>query len=174
MSYYTVPTATFETPYFYLTRRQYEYEEGKKHNLISIGGPEKNIEEGGLYAFEDDFPDDAEQEIDAFVREVYDVDPNKKIEYVFTWHGLMGYTKNGVRLIGLEPKNHVLLYNLGCNGVGILPSIYGGRKVAALLDGASLPPSIFDIPARDTTSRPTILSTESDVPERYARAPSAV
>lgn len=157
MSYYSVPTATFETPYFYLTRRPYEYEKGAKHNLISIGGPEKNIEEGGKYAFEDDFPDDAEEQIDTFVRKVYSVEPNRKIDYVFTWHGLMGYTKNGVRLIGLEPKNHVLLYNLGCNGVGILPSVYGGRKISALIDGAKLPPSMFDVPASDTKS-PVALS----------------
>jgi glycine/D-amino acid oxidase-like deaminating enzyme len=155
MSYYTIPTATFETPYFYLTRRPFEHESGMKHNLISIGGPEKNLEESTLYAFEDDFPDDAEEQIDDFVRKVYNIDPNKKIDYIFTWHGLMGYTKNGVRLVGVEPKNPVLLYNLGCNGVGILPSIYGGRKVAALISGASLPPSIFDVPARDVYSAET-------------------
>lgn len=152
MSYYTVPTATFETPYFYLTRRPYEFEKGAKHNLISIGGPEKNIEEGGRYAFEDEFPDEAEEQIDSFIRKVYAVEPNRKIEYVFTWHGLMGYTKNGVRLIGFEPKNKVLLYNLGCNGIGILPSVFGGRKIAALLDGVKLPPSIFDVPVSETKS----------------------
>jgi glycine/D-amino acid oxidase-like deaminating enzyme len=61
----------------------------------------------------------------------------------------MGYTKNGVRLIGPEPKNAALMYNLGCNGVGILPSIYGGEKISRLIGGETMPPSIFDVPHKD-------------------------
>jgi glycine/D-amino acid oxidase-like deaminating enzyme len=38
------------------------------------------------------------------------------------------------------------MYNLGCNGVGILPSIYGAKRIAQLLAGETLGPSIFDIP----------------------------
>ena len=56
----------------------------------------------------------------------------------------MGYTPNGVRLVGVEPKNRVLLYNLGCNGVGILPSIFGGDRISHILAGEKLSPSIFD------------------------------
>lgn len=151
ISYYTDPRVGIENSYFYLTRRPYEYEKGTPHNLISVGGPDHDIAETFPYRFEDDFPEEAGEKIDAFVRTVYDPDPNKKIEYIFTWHGLMGYTRNGIRLIGPEPKNPVLLYNLGCNGVGILPSIHGGRKIAALLHGATLPRSIFDVPVRDTS-----------------------
>jgi hypothetical protein len=62
----------------------------------------------------------------------------------------MGYTKNGIRFIGPEPKNNVLLYNLGCNGVGILPSIYGGKKISRHLAGESVEKSIFDVPERYT------------------------
>ncbi len=155
ISYYTDPSTGIENSYFYLTRRPYEYEKGLKHNLISVGGPDKYVDESSPYTLEDDFPDEAEEKIDAFIRGVYSIDPNKKIDYIFTWHGLMGYTKNGVRLIGAEPQNPVLLYNLGCNGVGILPSVYGGRKVAAILDGARLPRAIFDVPRSDNTARPT-------------------
>ena len=83
-------------------------------------------------------------EIDRFMKKLYDVDPNKKIEYQFTWHGLMGYTPNRVRLIGSEPKNPVIMYNLGCNGVGILPSIYGAKRISDIVAGKKLPPSMFD------------------------------
>jgi len=154
VSYFIDPSANIENSYFYLTRRAYEYEKGMEHNLISIGGPDISVEEKISYSHEDDYPEEMEEQIDKFVRKVYDTDPNKKIEYIFTWHGLMGYTKNGVRLIGPEPQNPVLLYNLGCNGVGILPSIYGGKKISLHLAGASVPKSIFDVPAKAVASAP--------------------
>ena len=56
----------------------------------------------------------------------------------------MGYTPNRIRLIGSEPKNHALLYNLGCNGIGIIPSVYGGRRISRIIAGEKLKPSIFD------------------------------
>lgn len=148
ISYYTEPIAGIENDYFYLTRRPYEYEKGHHHNLISVGGPEYDPEEGEAYNFEDGFPEEAGAKIDEFVRIVYDVEPNRKIEYAFTWHGLMGYTRNGVRLIGPEPQNPILLYNLGCNGVGILPSVHGGRVIARHIAGERLPKTVFDVPAR--------------------------
>ncbi len=133
-------------PYYYLTRRPYEYEGTRDVNLISIGGPELRLEDASVYGSDSEYPDDVISTIDAFVKKTYDTDPNKKIDYVFTWHGLMGYTRNGVRLIGAEPANGVLMYNLGCNGVGILPSICGSKRIARLLAGETLGPSIFDIP----------------------------
>ena len=47
-------------------------------------------------------------------------------------------------MIGVHPGRPSLLYNLGCNGVGFLPSIHGGRQIARLLSGEQLEPSIFD------------------------------
>ena len=149
ISYFTDPSADPDNSYFYLTRRGYEYEKGVEHNLISVGGPDVSVTDTETYSPEDDFPDEMEEVIDTFVRRVYNTEPNKKIDYLFTWHGLMGYTKNGVRLIGPEPKNPVLLYNLGCNGVGILPSLHGGREIARHLVGEKVEESIFDVPARD-------------------------
>ena len=73
--------------------------------------------------------------------------PKKKVDYTFKWHGLMGYTPTGVRVIGPDPANKVLYYNLGCNGVGLLHSIYGGYKISEFLQNKKMPPSIFD-PAR--------------------------
>lgn len=148
VSYYTDPLASVENSYYYLTRRPYEYEKGTKHNLICIGGPDENLAEDESYSHEDEYPEDAIARIDQFVHRVYDIDPNKRIDYIFTWHGLMGYTRNGIRMAGPEPQNPVLLYNLGCNGVGILPSIHGGRKIARHLAGEKVEKSIFDVPAR--------------------------
>jgi glycine/D-amino acid oxidase-like deaminating enzyme len=70
----------------------------------------------------------------------------------------MGFTPNGIRLVGPEPLNPVLLYNLGCNGVGLMPSIFGGRKIARFLAGEVLPPSMFDpVDQRVSEARPSIL-----------------
>lgn len=146
LSYFTDPSTAFDNSYYYLTRRPYEYEKGTTHNLISIGGPDSNLEDTTPYSRDDEYPEEYAEEIDEFVKSTYDSDPNTKIEYQFTWHGLMGYTKNGVRMIGPEPSNPILLYNLGCNGIGILPSLYGSSKIARHIRGDIVEPSIFDIP----------------------------
>ena len=64
--------------------------------------------------------------------------------YDFHWHGLMGYNDSGLRVVGAHPRCRRLLYNLGCNGVGFLPSVYGGHRLSQLLAGCSLRPSVFD------------------------------
>jgi glycine/D-amino acid oxidase-like deaminating enzyme len=130
-------------PYFYLTRRQHELED-RSHNLICVGGPEVEIPDRKEYIRDYDYSEKYQKEINNFIKEVYDPDPNKKIDYQFTWHGLMGYTPNRIRLIGVEPKNPVLLYNLGCNGIGIIPSVFGGKRISKILAGEKMRPSIFD------------------------------
>lgn len=132
-----------DDPYFYLTRRPHELGD-TKHNLICVGGPELSIDDREEYLFEYDYPEKMPQDINNFIKKVYDPDPNKKIDYQFTWHGLMGYTPNRVRLIGEEPKNRTLLYNLGCNGIGIIPSVFGGRRISRIIAGENLRASIFD------------------------------
>jgi glycine/D-amino acid oxidase-like deaminating enzyme len=154
ISYLNEPDPNTNDPYFYLTRRLYEYELAKESNLISIGGPEESLEDSSVYSKDTEYPDEMVEMIDEFVKKTYDKDPNRKIDYEFTWHGLMGYTKNGVRLIGREPKNPRLLYNLGCNGVGILPSIFGGKRIARTISGESMDSSIFDIPETYEKNKP--------------------
>lgn len=130
--------------YFYVTRRPYEFGKDKKLNMISVGGPGHFIDHHRLYDRFRPYPQEKVEEIDAFVKRNYEYDTSSNIEYQFTWHGLMGYTKNRVRLIGFDTATDKLLYNLGCNGVGLLPSIYGGWKVAELLKGTKFPPAMFD------------------------------
>lgn len=134
-------------PYYYLTRRPYDFGTGaerRAHNLISIGGPERNLEDRKEYIAEYEYPDRYAEQIDAFIKKVYETDPNKHIDYIFTWHGLMGYTRTKVRIIGHEPKNPRLMYNVGCNGIGILPSLYGAWKIGQLCKGTSFKPQVFD------------------------------
>lgn len=134
--------ADYKDAYYYLTRRPYSHGE-KKYSLVCVGGPERILPDRAQYDASASFPADLEEELDRELRRTYhDLPPAATRQ--FLWQGLMGYTRNGIRRIGFEPKNKTLLYNLGCNGIGILPSIYGGKRIAELLAGMSLPQSIFD------------------------------
>ncbi len=133
-------------PYFYVTRRSYEYEEKALHNLVSVGGPDFALEEHAKYSRDLEFSTTAKAQLDEFVSRTYDKTLEK--DYAFMWHGVMGYTRNLLRMIGPDPDHSHLLYNLGCNGVGILTSIFGGYKVARMIKGDKFLPSIFDIPKR--------------------------
>ncbi len=130
--------------YFYLTRRPFEYEGAAAENLICVGGPDKELPELKAYLRSDGCDEQYRDEITEFLAADYKRYPGRETPYKFCWHGLMGYTKSRVRLVGREPLNEVLHYNLGCNGVGLLPSIMGGERIAKLLNGDQLPPSIFD------------------------------
>ena len=115
------------------------------------------------YSKDHSYPEEAKTAIRAFVRKTYR-HTARTFSYSHLWHGLMGYTPNGIRCIGTEPCNEVLLYNLGCNGVGILPSFYGGFRISQILQGEVLGPSIFD-PA----DRRCVLPEKTYPPRQRAR-----
>jgi glycine/D-amino acid oxidase-like deaminating enzyme len=127
--------------YFYLSRRKYA--EGSGRTLTSIGGPSQSLRKGECHSHEEVQDEHEYAKIDEFYRKtIFDVPGDKSRD--FSWNGLMGYTSNGIRLIGPDPANSSLIYNLGCNGIGILPSIYGGKRIAQYINGEALEPSIFD------------------------------
>ncbi|MEK7176840.1 MAG: FAD-binding oxidoreductase [Patescibacteria group bacterium] len=130
--------------YFYLTRRPHEHEGDTSFNLTCTGGPEKVLPNHALYSREEASSEDMRILIDNFLRDNYNKYPETDFEYAFSWHGLMGYTPNGIRRVGPEPCNTALLYNLGCNGVGILPSIFGGMRISRFIKGEKVEQSIFD------------------------------
>lgn len=145
ISYFANPGINEETPYFYFTRRRFIHKEKGEENLICLGGPEADLEVKGVYNRESHaYPESAKHELDAFIRSSYRYAPHENIEYLFQWHGIMGYTPTGLRVIGPEPRNPVLMYNLGCNGVGILSSVYGGKRISQFLNSGRLEKSVFD------------------------------
>lgn len=139
---YLPKTYAPESDYFYVTRRPYEKATGERHNLVCIGGPVDDLPEKLEYQPQAIFPQAKQQEIQNFASKLKQ--GSELHSPAFTWHGLMGYTPNRIRLIGHEPCNPRILYNLGCNGIGILPSIYGGKRIAELCSGREVTPSIFD------------------------------
>lgn len=149
--YYDIPYSPEESkqfvtgePYYYITRRPYEYEKNVEHNIVCVGGPEFGLDDRETYSKDFTYPSGAHADVDTFIRKTLHHENDGELAYAFRWHGLMGYTKSRVRLIGEEPKNSVLMYNLGCNGIGILPSIYGGKRISQIIQGEKLEPSIFD------------------------------
>jgi len=131
-----------DTPYVYVTRRTYEHGAGTV-TLTCMGGPDADL---------DDRAYDPTRPVPGEVLDAMDADilafaqparPHGR-PFDFQWHGLMGYTEGLVRVVGSHPLHPELLYNLGCNGVGFLPSIFGGERIARLLAGEQLPASIFD------------------------------
>jgi glycine/D-amino acid oxidase-like deaminating enzyme len=129
-------------PYFYLTRRNYFYKKNE-YSLVCVGGPEMELADRNQYDTKHKPNKQHFADIANFLTTDFKYS-HKKPQFDFKWHGLMGYTKNGLRLIGPEPRNKILLYNLGCNGVGILPSIYGGWKIAEFINSKVTKSSIFD------------------------------
>lgn len=141
-SYYTSISADHAEPYFYLTRRQYEMD-ARPHDLVCVGGPEIHLTPGTTYQRHHEYVPNIEDTLEEFLWTTYR-HASAGLKQRYLWHGLMGYTEGNLRIIGADPDTPSILYNLGCNGIGILPSIYGGWKVACLLKGDSMTPSIFD------------------------------
>jgi glycine/D-amino acid oxidase-like deaminating enzyme len=131
-------------PYMYVTRRPYEYSPGAHANLVCVGGPERILDNTASYKREHAYPVAASRQISSFLQETWRRSGRRK-GFDFLWHGLMGYTPNGVRLVGPDIEHPHLWYNLGCNGVGILTSVMGGKRIALQMRGDHLAPSMFDV-----------------------------
>jgi glycine/D-amino acid oxidase-like deaminating enzyme len=143
VSYIPKDWAEPQDAYRYVTRRPFEQEPDARHSLICVGGPERMLPAGAAYDRHTVFHEGIEAELMRFVQTEYAHPPHVP-RFAYLWHGLMGYTPDGIRCVGPEPINPVLLYNVGCNGVGILPSVMGGKKIAAHLAGKHVLPTIFD------------------------------
>jgi glycine/D-amino acid oxidase-like deaminating enzyme len=131
-----------DTPYVYVTRRTYEQETGTV-TLTCMGGPDADMEDrtyDPTRPVPGDVLDAMDDDILAFAQPAR---PHGR-PYDFQWHGLMGYSDGLVRVVGRHPLHPELLYNLGCNGVGFLPSVFGGERISRILAGDQLRPSIFD------------------------------
>ena len=131
-----------EVPYVYVTRRTWDTPSGSA-TLTCMGGPEWPIANDSWDPAQP-FPGELLTTMDDQVRPYAQPLRPPRQPYDFQWHGLMGYMDGRVRVIGAHPDHPRLLYNLGCNGVGFLPSIAGGERIGRLLTGAELDPSIFD------------------------------
>jgi glycine/D-amino acid oxidase-like deaminating enzyme len=142
MSYIRNAIIGGETAYVYVTRRTYDRPDDIV-TLTCMGGPEHPFHDP-VYDPDAPFPGALLTEMDTGVRPFAQPARPAGRPYDFHWHGLMGYNDSGIRVVGAHPLHPRLLYNLGCNGVGFLPSIFGGHRLSRLLGGQTVQPSIFD------------------------------
>ena len=142
-SYIRNTTIGGETPYMYVTRRTYDRDAGAPVTLTCMGGPEYPFHEPS-YHREAAFPAGLLRALDEQARPLAQPVRPPGRPYDFHWHGLMGYNEGGLRVVGAHPRRGRVLYNLGCNGVGFLPSIHGGHRIARLLTGERVAASVFD------------------------------
>ncbi len=142
MSYIRNPTIGGPVAYVYVTRRTYDRADDTV-TLACMGGPEYPFHEP-VYDRDGQFPGELLTVMDAEVRPYAQPARLPGQRYDYHWHGLMGYNDGGTRVVGGHPLHPRLLYNLGCNGVGFLPSICGADRLARLFAGERLEPSIFD------------------------------
>jgi glycine/D-amino acid oxidase-like deaminating enzyme len=130
-------------PYLYVTRRPL-VADGRVRTLTCIGGVERALAEGARYERAGPCPEAVVRRLHHLAAPIVDSLPRDPRDYAWVWHGLMAYTPHELRVVGADRRQPVLLWNLGCNGVGFLPSIHGGHRVARLLAGERLAPSLFD------------------------------
>lgn len=128
-----------EDPYIYVTKRPFIFQ-GVEGNLTCIGGPERKLADTRAYDEDRQMAPEFYSLIERVKTDILHVE--KPLD--FNWHGLMGFTPTSIRIVGPENRNKHLWYNLGCNGVGIMPAMYSSWKLAQMLNGKHFPPSVFD------------------------------
>lgn len=123
-----------DSPYFYLSHT---------NDFTVLGGPEFD-EPTGIHSKEviAKRAVTSQKVYHEFLKNTYGITDSTFSHF---WYGIMGYTSNGVRWVGEEQKLPHLWYNLGCNGIGITTSIGAAKRLVSLMQGRSLPPSLFEV-----------------------------
>lgn len=151
MSYYTASQVSPDPDdpsaaeaFTYLTRRPFTRKGERPEGLVCVGGPETALPEERSYDYDHQVPERIREEFDQFLQGSPLGAHGDAYRPAFEWHGLMGYTHGRIRCVGAEPCYEALLYNMGCNGIGIMTSLYGASRIAGLLIGKDDGAHLFD------------------------------
>ena len=121
-----------DCPYLYVTHT---------NRLTILGGPEFDEPEGNHSSEKIEQRAVASKDLyQQFLKKTYGI---QDITFSHFWLGIMGYTANDIRWVHEDKSIRHLYYNLGCNGIGIMPSVAAAKRVVALLCGRHLPPALF-------------------------------
>lgn len=144
---YTYSEATSHTtnfwapPYWYVTSRPHP----DNGSLICVGGEETHIDSLLQYNPNMECPATVVAHTNDFLKKTFIPTKGQTPLEHYQWHWLLWYTTSGIRMIWAHPHHAHIRYNLGCNGIGILPSIHGAYTIASRMSGATPVPSIFDV-----------------------------
>ena len=114
-----------EVPFWYFSHAPHE-DNDPNHSCV-IGGPEFDQDEILSPEWITSKGKISHDLIHHFLKKTFKEAPDT---FPFFWHGWMGYTSNGLRWVGSDPDHPHLWYNLGCNGIGIVPAIVGAKTIA--------------------------------------------
>jgi glycine/D-amino acid oxidase-like deaminating enzyme len=128
--------------FVYITGRPFKKDEPE--TLVTIGGPGSIVPDHQSYHEALEHSKEDVEFMDEFVKKTLQIPPNEHFDFI--WHGLMGYTQSGVRMVGQDPVTKNLYFNLGCNGIGLLSSIYGARRLSRILNNEQVEEGMFDVP----------------------------
>jgi glycine/D-amino acid oxidase-like deaminating enzyme len=126
--------------YYYHSARHMVTQDFAEHTMVCVGWPDVDVNEA-ISSHVSDVPSAYAADLDRYTSTFY----GKPVERAYQRWGIMAYTDTGMRKIWAHPTAPHIRYSVGCNGVGILSSIHGWRKLSQLLQGIRIPQSIFDI-----------------------------
>ncbi len=132
--WYQPPSHSYTEWYYYHSVRHFYDMDHTERTLVSLWWPD--VENPTPY-----YPEWYKQDLDAYIKNFYATASSGN----YYRSGDMWYTDTGLRKIWPHPTKNHIWYNLWCNGVGILWSIHGGRKVSRLLAWDVMEKSIFDV-----------------------------
>lgn len=116
--------------YFYLTRRS-----SREKDLVTLGGFDYSLRPDERYDSTDPVDTEIVEQYNEWIRRHRPDLAEAPIQY--QWHGLMGYTQDGLRIVGEHPESSSLNFNIGCNGIGLLQSVASAHALVHEMAGQS-------------------------------------
>lgn len=117
-----------EAPFWYFSHAPHPNHD-RNHSCV-IGGPEFDLDDSYSSEWIEAKGTLSLNFIQDFLKTTF---PEAPQNLPFFWHGLMGYSTDGLRWVGPDADHPHLWYNLACNGIGIVPAIAGAKKMATLM-----------------------------------------
>lgn len=116
----------------------------KDKNLMTFGNARdvliKNFEYNSESDAEEKIREELKSQSDKYFENLNIIEPQ------YIWHGLMGYTNSRNRKVGEFPHKSKIIYNLGCNGIGIMPAIASGKIISEYFRSGEMLSTIWKLP----------------------------
>lgn len=115
-----------DVPFWYFSNAPHS-QHNNNHSSV-LGGPEFDLHGPLSKELLEEHLQKSHQLLRDFLKITFKKAP---ADFPFFWHGQMGYTPNGLRIVQRDSNYSHLWYNIGCNGIGIIPAITAAQKIAS-------------------------------------------